>query len=242
MALAFLLPAQAVLAVDQNINCTGSKLHWWKGVHTSGTAGHRHGTSGTAKAYTFKQCKNPPFLSSSSTFYFSNIVPFNGGAYDIIQIGEGKCRGLNCASGQHYYSAWGRSQSTPGCQTFMSREPNVGDEGAYVAGDHDFKVWHLSNVYNFYVGVNAVGAVAEQNICWSPDDSQWFSEVEDDGSQLGGTVAAPFQVIETNYATAENGGFTYTSFSPGSCNWSPSVHPFYCYDNSSTQYRTYTDR
>lgn len=125
--------APATLGAE-NVNCAedGSQTTRLKG-HGWPDANQKHGASGTAEAYTLLQCLNPDLVEVSGTFIFSNVVPDNGGFNDIIQVGMGNCRASNCFAGMRYYSGWGRTSTTPGCNGTASRFPAVLNEGSYIS-------------------------------------------------------------------------------------------------------------
>lgn len=80
-------------------NCSeGGQVSRWRGQSLT-DSGTKHGTSGTAEAYTLAQCTNPGLIEISGSFYFSNVTPNNGGFSDIVQIGMGNCRAANCVGG-----------------------------------------------------------------------------------------------------------------------------------------------
>jgi len=241
LILALSLPSTALGA--ETANCSeDSQVSRWRGQSYS-DAGQKHGTSGTAEAHSLAQCTNPDLIERSGSFYFSNITPNNGGFNDIVQIGMGNCRSANCVGGMRYYSGWGRTSTTPGCTGFSSRFPAVLDEGAYVSAAHDFKVYHQTNAWRFYVGTTQVGSVGEASICWTPKLAVWFSETWDFGDQIGGTPGNKFSVTSTNYANAEGGGFVFTNFNAANaCNYGGAGAPFFCDITGARSYNTWTDR
>jgi hypothetical protein len=214
----------------------------WRG-HAVQDANQKHGASGTAEAHTLAQCTNPGLIEASGSFSFSNVTPSDGGYNDIVQVGMGNCRAVNCPAGMRYYSGWGRTSSTPGCSGYSNRAPVVTDEGAYSSASHDFKVYHQTNYWRFFVDSTQVGSVGESSICWTPRVAMWFSETWDFGDQIGGTPANKLSVTLTNYASSEGGGFVWTNFNAaGACNYGGSGAPFYCDVTGTRSYSTWTDR
>lgn len=95
-----------------------------------------------------------------------------------------------------------------------------------MSAQHDFKVYHQSNEWKFFVGSTQVYSIAESSICWSPIQSSWFGETWDAGDQMGGSAASHMHVTLMNYATTENGGFFWTNFNAANaCNYAAGQAP-----------------
>ena len=240
MLLITLFPATTMAA--ETAACNELYKNRWQG-HQSATTAQRHGAQAIFEAQALQQCINPGLIEVSGSFVFSNIVPTDGGANDIIQIGAGNCRAPNCPAGQRYYSAYGRTSSTPGCSSKSNRSPLVGDEGAWANAAHVYKVVHQSNEWSFFVDNTKVGWVLEGEICWTPRSAVWFGESWDFGDQIGGTAANKFSITQASYTTVEGGGWTATSFNAAAgCNYVGTQFPFNCDVTGLRSINIWTDR
>jgi hypothetical protein len=241
LIVAFSVPTAAFAA--GTANCSESDVfNRWRG-HFLEDSNQKHGVSGTAEAHTLAQCTMPELIEFSGSFIYSNIAPNNGGFNDIIQVGMGNCRALNCGTGMRYYSAWGRSGSTPGCTGYSDRAPSQSDEGAYVSAPHDFKVYHQTNAWRFFVDATQVRGLSEASLCWTPKVAAWFAETHDFGDQIGGTVGDKMSVTSMNYANTEGGGFFWTNWNAANaCNYIGGAGPFSCDLTGTRSYDTWTDR
>ncbi len=154
-----------------------------------------------------------------------------------MQIGVGQGRSPTILNGGiRYFTAWGRSQSTPGCSGFSNKDPVANDMGAYASASHDFKVYHQTNAWRLLVDSTQKSQVAEASICWTPGKSSWFGETWDAGDQMGGTAANHLTVASMNYANAENGGFFWTNFDAAqACNYSAAAPAAYKCDITGTR-------
>ncbi len=222
-------------------NCGQDQNHW-KGQSAS-NANQKHGASGTFEAFQLQMCDNPGLIDYSGSFVLSNVVPANGGANDIVQIGMGNCRHpTECPGGMHYYSGWGRTTSTAGCGSFSNRLPIATNEGDYVSALHDFKVYHKNNSWRMFVDQAEVLAVGEGSICWTPKIAMWFGENWDVGDQIGGTAGNHLSVTQTNSAAVENGGFFWTNFNPANACDIGNPAPYFCDIKTDRSFDIWTDR
>jgi hypothetical protein len=209
--------------------------------------GNRHGASGTIDGQNLNECLNPAFIETSGTFAWS-AVGNNGFFNDLVQIGIGKCRapGFNaCGDAMRWGWAWGRDAASPGCAGFSNRLPTLTAIMGYDGAAHDYKVYHKTNRWRVYVGVNEKASVSEAEICWTPNVAEWFSETWDPGDALGGTVGNKLRTASTNYANAEDGGFFWTSFPGPFPNEACSQEPggvYKCRIANATAFDAWTDR
>ncbi len=209
-------------------------VNHWRGEAVTG--GPRHGTSGTVIGRTLLMCSNPGAFEVDGTFYFSNVEPTNGSFRDIIQVGFGQGRSPSLLPGMHFITGFGRSNTTPGCAGLSNVDPIAHQAGSYDNTSHDYKVYHQNNVWNLLVGSTVKLSYPEADLCWSPARSSWFGETWDSGDQMGGTPSSRMGVTSLNYATAENGGFVYTSLLPaGSCNYNNAPPNWYQCDIPSSR-------
>lgn len=235
---------QPVLAADAQACTSESGHNRWSG---EGLNGAFHGNSGTAEGQDLHQCNNPALIEINGTFYWTNVEG-GGGFNDIVQVGMGKCRepGTFCSSDMGYFRGWGRTGKTSGpCAGFSDVAPTtiptfvVGWNG----GPRDFKVYHLNNAWRMFVGTTQVYSVAESSICWTPVKASWFGESWDIGDAIGGTLGDHLRITETNTASAEGGGFTYTSLNPNAaCNYGTVSGPFFCDIINGTTLDIWTNR
>jgi len=216
------------VAAAGTANCSegpGAVNHW-RGEAVGG--GQKHGTSGTVPARTLQMCSNPGLIEVDGSFYFSNVEPNSGSFRDIVQIGFGQGRAPTISGGMQFFTGWGRSSTTAGCSGFSNVDPFATGAGSYDNAQHDYKVYHQSNVWKLLVGPTLKKSISESSICWTPGRSTWFAETWDSGDQIGGTAASHLPVTSMNYANAEDGGFLWTSLTAGqACNYSNAAPAVY---------------
>jgi hypothetical protein len=237
------LVAPGVVFAATAINCQEgpAAVNHWRGE--GGDLATAAGASGTVPAATLALC-NPGLVEVDGAFYFSNVTPTNGGFNDIVQVGFGANRCPACASGTRYVTGYGRTHTTPGCGSLGDKSPTADNTGAYVAAQHDFKVYHTANQWRFYVDNTLIRSIGEASICWTPKSVSWFGETWDSGDQMGGTAASKMSVNSMNYATAEGGQFFLTTFNPNlACNYAPNQPPaaYQCDITAATSLKIWTN-
>lgn len=242
VAMLSLTAAPSVVLAEHGTCDEEVQTNRWRG-HTTIDATQKHGASGIFESHTLDQCGTPDLVEISGTFMWSAIAPNNNASQSVVAMGMGTCRSATCPAGQRYYSAWGRSSSTSGCSGFANRAPTVADEGAYVAANHDFKVYHSANQWQFYVDTTQVNAIAEGSICWTPSRAQWFGQTKDIGDAMGGDPNDKFSVTSTKYTNSEGGGFVLTNFAPAAaCSFNGGVGPYFCDVTGASAIAIWTDR
>lgn len=241
--LLFSVVGQSLAASTANCSDALPKNHW-KGERVLGA---KHGTSGTFEAQTLAMCTNPGFPEVSSSFVWSNVV--GTGTNDIAQTGWGVCRSPwppdQCSTSNKYLWAWGRDSSgDPGCSGYSDVAPTPSSTTlAWDGLAHDYKVYHKTNYWRFYVGNTQVYAIPESAICWTPTAAVWFGENWDSGDAIGGYAGSHsthFTMSSMNYANSEDGGFFWTNLS-GVCNYGDPA-PYYCSIYSTTAIDLWTSR
>lgn len=235
------------VAAAETANCADFYTNRLLGVKV---AGAKHGASSTF-GFSTALCTNPGFLEISGSFLWSGVQKAGTGS-SIVQVGIGNCRHPgstvflgDCWSLNYNFVAWGRNNSFSGCTGYSQVDPNPMYVSSYNGGSFDYKVYHKTNNWRFYIGNTQVYALGESSICWTPTDAIWFGEVWDYGDQLGGTPAAHRSATLLNYANAEDGGFVWTSFNPSAaCNVRDQAPdpPFKCDITGATSYQIWTDR
>lgn len=228
-------------SANHTANCNDLYQNRWSGQKVDGA---KHGASGTLEGQALDQCTNPGGIEVSGSFAFSNVER-QGTANSIVQIGIGRCRkpGINgCDSTMRNYWAWGRDSSAPGCAGFASRGPEPELVSNWSGAAADYKVYHKTDRWRFYIGLTEVKSIPEGSICWTATDASWFGESWDVGDAIGGTVANKFRISLTNYANAENGGFFWTAFNAAAnCNISVGA-PYLCDIVNGTTIDIWTNR
>jgi hypothetical protein len=225
---AFVLAVQAALPsptfAANYLDCSEggfpTNRHQGQERHTANN--NKHGIRATIENDFLNQCSDPDLVEYSGNFIFVNVVPHGQGAYNIIQIGVGNCRGAGsgCATGMQYYYAWGRDDSAPGCSAYDDVWPTVSRIGGWTSGEHTLAIRHDNNWYEYRIDGVVQYKTTEANICWTPDRAVWFGESWDWGDAIGGTAGDPFAFTDMAYQNTENGPFYDTSFSPTAyCNW-----------------------
>jgi hypothetical protein len=229
-----------VSAID-TAHCNDLYQNRWSGEKVDGA---KHGASGTLDAQALNQCTSPGLVEISGSFAFSNVER-QGSANSIVQIGIGRCRkpGINgCDSTMRNYWAWGRDSSAPGCSGFASRGPEPELVSNWSGAAADYKVYHKTDRWRFYIGLTEVKSISEASICWTATAASWFGESWDVGDAIGGTAANKFRISSTNYANAENGGFFWTGFnSAAACNINSGA-PYFCDIVNATTIDIWTNR
>lgn len=228
-------------SANHTANCNDIYKNRWSGQKVDGA---KHGASGTLEGQALDQCANPGPIEISGSFAFSNVER-QGTDNSIVQIGIGRCRkpGVNaCDSTMRNYWAWGRDRSAPGCSTFVSRGPEPELVSNWNGAAANYKVYHKTDRWRFYIGATEVKSIPEASICWTPTDASWFGESWDVGDAIGGTAANKFRISSTNYANAENGGFFWTAFDAApDCNISVGA-PYLCDIVNGTTIDIWTNR
>lgn len=238
-----LLVAQPVgpALANHTANCNDLYQNRWSGQTADGA---KHGASGTLEGQALDQCANPGPIEISGSFAFSNVER-QGTANSIVQIGIGRCRkpGINgCDSTMRNYWAWGRDSSAPGCSGFASRGPEPELVSNWSGAAADYKVYHKTDRWRFYIGPTEVNSIPEGSICWTATVASWFGESWDVGDAIGGTAANKFRISSTNYANAENGAFAWTTFNAAAaCNISVGA-PYLCDIVNATTIDVWTNR
>lgn len=210
--------------------------------------GDRHGVSAYLEGQTLKMCTHESVFEKNGTFAFVNI---EGHAFnDIIQVGIGRCRFPfygECTWGMETYYAWGRTQSSEGCDIWQDRLPSAHFTPgvAYDGQTHDYKIHHADDYWNIYVDHTRVMRVGEVSLCWNwgrpSRDASWFGESLDQGDAIGGSVGNKYSISSANYANQENGGFYWTGWNPGAaCNLGGGIYK--CDITSSRSLLLWTDR
>ncbi len=207
-------------------------------------ANQKHGVAGTIQGQDLHMCTSPTLFELSSSFAWVALGDGGSSGDVIIQLGIGKCRdgsNTSCGDAMRIFYAWGYDQSAPGCQGSSShRVPYPIFLSGYNGAAHNYKIYHQSNQYRFFVDATQKTFVAESNVCWTPTRAWWFSETWDNGDALGGSVGDPLSTTLTNYANAENGGFFWTSLA-GSCRFNPAA-PYHCVVTTGTSFNVWTER
>lgn len=236
--------AAPVAAADFG-NCTNTHSNQFAGFDGP-HGGQKHGVSGTIDGQTLHQCSNPGFIVTTGSFAWVAIEG-NGGANHsgdiLMQLGAGECRdpGFNgCDSGFKWYYAWGRDPSAPGCTGYSYRAAAPQTINGIDGATHDYKIYHQTNQWRFFIGASQKYAISESELCWTPTNAVWFEETWDNGDALGGSAGNHLTTALANYANAENGGFFWTNFT-GACTY-PQGAPRHCSRVDATTFDVWTDR